>query len=497
MPLIRINPLACLVVLAAAASVAAAADAPRVGGESSRTRPPQKVQWHHAASDTAMVALVRYPELPVSRLVALDNANQARNAGGPAPVRIGVGRIALVDKAGSVHAALQWREVPGGGRVATLAVTSPVAMGVRVGLAFEGLPANAELRVRGSELPLGEILLVDAAEIARTSAPNGLYWTPATDGETQTIEIFVPAGAPVGGLRVSAPELTHLVTNSRRNFKIIEKIGESGACNIDAACRVGSLGQPFVQAKNAVAHMVFNYYGSGGSVFGTYICTGTLLNDTDPATQVPLFYSADHCFAGGSSGIPAQDRQAVAASLVTYWNYEATSCGSGVSTQRTTLSGGADHLFHDVDTDAMLLRLRNPAPSIATFAGWDASTLAANSDVVAIHHPAGDAKKVSFGRHVPQASDAYSHAAGWLQGTTEGGSSGSGLFTVGTDGQYRLRGGLYGGSASCANTGNLDNAGNRDWYSRLDVVFPQIRQYLAPEVTTPRRRNGSQPLTPP
>lgn len=495
MPSIRINAVSCLVALAT--SAAWAADVPRVAGEPSRTPPPAKVQWRHAPSGTATIARVRYPELAVRRLAALDSANRSRSADRPAPLRIGVGRVASVEQAGNTTAGLHWREAPGGGRVATLAVTSPVAMGLRVGLALEGLPTTAQLRVRGSELPLGEIVRVDAAEIARTTAPNGLYWTPATDGETQTIEIFVPVGTPVGGLRVSAPELTHLVTNSRRNFKIIEKIGESGACNIDAACRVGSLGPPFAQAKDAVAHMVFNLYGSGGSVFGTYICTGTLLNDTDPATQVPLFYTADHCFAGGSNGIPAQDRQAVAASLVTYWNYEATSCGSGVSTQRTTLPGGADHLFHDTDTDAMLLRLRTPAPSIATFAGWDAAALVANSDVVAIHHPGGDAKKVSFGRHVPQDSDAYNHVAGWLEGTTEGGSSGSGLFTVGTDGQYRLRGGLYGGSASCANTGNLGNGGNRDWYSRLDVVFPQIRQYLAPAPTAPRRRNGSQPLTPP
>src|SRR5690606_34239734 len=201
----------------------------------------------------------------------------------------------------------------------------------------------------------------------------------------------------------------HLVTNSRRNFKILEKIGESGSCNVDTACRVGTLGPSFVTAKNAVAHMVFNVFGTNGASMGSYICTGTLLNDTDPATQVPLFLSADHCFAGDSNGVPPQDRQKVAATLVTHWNYEATACSSGLSTSRITLSGGADLLFNDADTDAMLLRLRNPAPAVAAFAGWDASTLVAGSDVVAIHHPAGDAKKVSFGVHLPARSDAHSH----------------------------------------------------------------------------------------
>src|SRR5690606_29457508 len=130
------------------------------------------------------------------------------------------------------------------------------------------------------------------------------------------------------------------------------------------------------------------------------------------------------------------------------------------------------------------------------FAGWDASALAAGADVVAIHHPSGDAKKVSFGVHLPARSDAYSNAAAWLVGTTEGGSSGSGLFTVGNDGQYRLRGGLYGGYASCASSGNAGDNDNVDWYSRLDVVFPQLQQWLAPVPAAPIRRNGSHPLSP-
>lgn len=85
---------------------------------------------------------------------------------------------------------------------------------------------------------------------------------------------------------------------------------------------------------------------------------------------------------------------------------------------------------------------------------------------------------------------------GWLSGTTEGGSSGSAIFTAGPAG-YALRGRLYGGSATCANTGSLATPGNRDYYSRFDVAFPAIRQFLAPIDTTPVRVNGSQPLVPP
>jgi len=478
-----------LLCLAAACSAASGADAPRVDSEPSRTPAPAKVQWRGTVEASAVTHL-RFPEVSARRLAAMAQANAARDARPRTPLQIGVGHVA----AGGGRLELRWLEQAGGSRTAAVAITSPVAMGLRVGLHIDGLPAGAELRVRGSEYPLGEVVLVTAGEIAASRAANGLYWTPATDGETQTIEIHVPAGASVEAIRLAAPELSHLVTNSRRDFKILEKIGESGSCNVDTACRVDALGPSFVAAKNAVAHMVFDLFQADGASLGTYICTGTLLNDTDAATQVPLFLGADHCFAGGSSGIPAQDRQKVAATLVTYWNYEATACGSRVSTSRTILSGGADVLFHDVVTDAMLLRLRNPAPAAATFAGWDAAPLAPGTDVVAIHHPAGDAKKVSLGVHLPARSTASSHAAAWRVGTTEGGSSGSGLFTVGNDGQYRLRGGLHGGDATCASSGNLADRNNVDWYSRLDIVFPRLRQWLTPSASL--RSNGSHPLNP-
>src|SRR5690606_12911430 len=152
---------------------------------------------------------------------------------------------------------------------------------------------------------LGTPLPMRGDEVARSTLADGLFWTPATDGETQAIEIAIPAGTDPATLRVSAPQLSHLLTNSRRNFKILEKIGESESCNVDVACRVNDLGPAFVRAKDAVAHMVFV---KGGDA---YICTGTLLNDTVPVTQVPWFYSAHHCIS----------TQTVASTLNTYWNY--------------------------------------------------------------------------------------------------------------------------------------------------------------------------------
>ena len=326
---------------------------------------------------------------------------------------------------------------------------------------------------------------MDGGQIRKLADASGIFWTPSTDGEKQFIEVYLPRGVPRSGSRLQAPQLSHLLANSLDDFKIIPKIGESETCNVDTACRVGELGAKYISAKNAVAHMNFIVDGEG------YICTGTLLADNVPATQIPYFYSANHCI----------DNQTVASTLNTFWKYEATGCGTGVVANNVQLAGGATYLYSDPDTgtntingtDGLLLRLNNTPPAGAEFAGWDSAPLASSSNIIGIHHPAGDVKKVSSGKQV--AVDAYQNAVAWLSGTTEGGSSGSGLFTADSTG-YHLRGGLYGGSAACANSGTTANVENRDYYSRFDVVFPHIKQWLAPAPPTRLRANDSQPRVP-
>src|SRR6185436_3693694 len=121
-------------------------------------------------------------------------------------------------------------------------------------------------------------------------------------------------------------------------------------------------------------------------------------------------------------------------------------------------------------------------PAGAWFAGWDASTLAIGAQVVGIHHPAGDWKKVSRGAlesfGAPNPPTGSFAIVRWSQGVTEGGSSGSGIFTAvgnpATD--YRFRGGLWGGASACgAPQGQM-----YDFYSRLDLAYTALKQWLDP-----------------
>lgn len=471
-------PLACMFV----APAFAADTASQMPGEYSRTVAAPAPMWRAPAFPSAQSARMRFGDMPVSRLLDLQRKNAATTTG-PKALQIGIGRHAAQESAQSRLPVLQWRPVAGGS-AARIEIASPDALALRVGIEVEALDDRVELRFGGSARPSEVVALMTGAEVKRLPGPDGLFWTPGTDGDTQFIEIFRPKGVPVFAVRLDAPMLSHLLADSRNSFKLIEKIGESGSCNIDTTCRVAELGQSFVNAKNAVARMVFTRTGGG-----SFTCTGTLLADSVPVTQIPYFHSANHCFAADTSSAPsATQMQSVANTLNTIWNYETTGCGNLTQTTTTQIGGGAAYLYSSHITDGMLLRLNNAPPSFAYFAGWNAGPLASGSSVLAIHHPNSDSKKVSGGQTI--SFDASQTEVGWLTGTTEVGSSGSGLFTLNARGEYVLRGGLFGGFASCGNTGSLANSQNRDYYSRLDVDIASIRTWLEPQ---PTPLNGNRP----
>jgi hypothetical protein len=244
----------------------------------------------------------------------------------------------------------------------------------------------------------------------------------------------------------------------------------AGTCQVDVACRA-STDTALARVAKSVARMSFS--DSFGS---TYLCTGTLLNPIG-GSSTPYFYSANHCI----------DSQSVASTLSTHWFYDRSACGAGdTSPSYVQIGGGATLLYADAPSDALFLRLNNTPPAGAVLAGWDATAVTAGSAMTAIHHPAGDWKKVSLGNIAgfsflgsPYPTGSFI-AAQWSLGATEPGSSGSGIFTpVGqpaTD--YRFRGGLWGGSSSC------EQPTLKDFYSRLDQVYPSISRYLSPAATT-------------
>jgi hypothetical protein len=344
-----------------------------------------------------------------------------------------------------------------------VALTSPQAASLRLGIRIRELPPGTELRFSGSAAPERVIGPVAGAEAAASARRFGTFWTPVTEGDTQSVEIWIPAGSDSHRARLAVDSASHLTASPSQLFKAAG-IGAAQACHEDVSC-VAASNPALAQVARSVAKLLYTENGV------SYVCTGTLLSDAEAASQVPYLYTAAHCI----------DTQAAAATLNTFWFFEAASCGGKAATNYRQLAGGATLLYANASSDAALVRLNDRAPAGAWFAGWDATPLAPDTALVALHHPAGDFKKLSIGQSLAPTAAAggvsYS-TAGWISGSTEGGSSGSGIFTL-THGEYVLRGGLRGGSASCTSSGHIEDPSNRDYYSRLDQEAATLKSWLA------------------
>jgi hypothetical protein len=409
------------------------------------------------------VRLAPVAEADMERLRAANRANVARK-------RFAIGIERAVPGASSGATVAGWNAVAGG-FAAQASLTSPGADAMRVAIDLANVPADVEMVFFGSDAPDRLVGPVRVADVRDRSAP---WWSPITDGETQTVEFFSRTRAGTLPVRLTAG--AHVFTTVASEFaKRGQDIGTAGACNVDIKCSSLQSSQAFLNARNAVAQMVFNDTGT------VYLCTGTLLNDTAPATQIAWFISANHCFDNDSAPLKsASQMQTVANTLTTLWFFEAQSCGSRTNPPYSQLVGGATFVYNNPRADVLFLRLNDAAPSGSFFAAWSNNALGSGSAVITIHHPQGDLKKVSQGSvlgtsnpPVPGGSALLFSEVRWSSGTTEPGSSGAGLFTF--DGsQYLLRGGLWGGSALCANPQGTDN------FSRIDQVYSTLSQYLAP-----------------
>lgn len=459
------------------AATGAMAQLPAVSGEPSRTPKSAAAapELRTASEASAAVQLAPVPESDIQALRAANEEAQARAVqGGAAQKRFAVGLVRPIATTAVLPSArdLTWTAVKGG-YAARLAVNSPQAGALRAAIDLRDVPLDVEMVFFGSDAP---DVLEGPVRVGDVKDRSDPWWSPIVDGETLTVEFFVPTGYNPRALGLRVVSASHLFTTVASKFtKRVVDIGDAGSCNVDIKCSSLSGSQAFLNVRNAVAQMIYNM-GSN-----TYLCTGTLLNDTVSSTQVPWFYGANHCFENESPPLKtAAQMQSVANTLNTLWFFEAVSCNSRSVPPSVQLTGGAQFVYNNPQVDVLFLRLNNAAPSGAFFAGWDPNPIPIGSHVITIHHPKGDLKKVSQGTVQDYSNPPVLNTGGtpftevlYSSGTTEGGSSGAGLFTF--DGsQYLLRGGLWGGSALCTNLSGTDN------FSRFDLAYPSLAAYLSP-----------------
>lgn len=359
-----------------------------------------------------------------------------------------------------------WESTPEG-MVWRLRIHSPTAHSLNLGFTEYFMP-------RGGQLLL---YTPDYKEVRGPFTPadnedHEQLWTPLLFGEEIVVEVQLPAER-AHELRLKLSYVNHAF----ENFSALI----SGSCNLDVICDAAD-GWGIVDPHRDIIQSVA-VISTGGGTF----CTGFLVNNVENDCR-PFFMTANHC------GINTGN----APSLVTYWNFQNSTCREPFS----AASGGpGDGQLNDFNTgsifrasrsqsDFVLVELDDPVSPTANayLAGWDASA-AAISNAIAVHHPRTDEKRISFendptqfttyGSSTPTPNFTHVRVVDWDVGTTEPGSSGSPLF----DQDERVVGQLHGGGAACGNN-------QSDWYGAFAVSWDaggsassRLRDWLDPNNT--------------
>ena len=324
------------------------------------------------------------------------------------------------------------------GNVRVAAVRSEGAHYVRVQFKGFSLPAGARVFVYSTTDPDAYAGPYEG----RGPWDDGTLWTPALRGDQVVIEYISPAGKQSTDVPFMVSEIAHI---NKDQFTT----DAAGACNLEVP-------SPWTDVAKSVGMLQFV---TGGLVA---LCTGTLLNSSNPNLDHYLL-TANHCISTQSEAHSAQ----------IFWNYNS---GDDPSPS-TPFSYGAELMVTGTASDFTLLRPFAVQPD-AYYSGWDANPVSASTSVTGIHHPNGSHKRISFGATNSNCSPSLpgpcTNFTGvtWSQGTTEPGSSGSGIWT-GTPDNAKLVGTLTGGEASC------DNLAGSDYYGRFSVTYPNISAFLS------------------
>jgi len=343
-------------------------------------------------------------------------------------------------------------------------ISSPNAVAVRVHFENVLIPDGAELYFYND---VGE-----AYGPYTGSGPNGTaeFWSNSVMGDTATVLL---RGQHLDNASLKITEVGHVAIDFPGP---VTDGGIASFCSFNASCVQNNacVNEPAVtNAETAVAKMRWIY---GAYI---YICTGGLIADTDPGSQIPYFLTANHCMS----------TNAEASNLEAYFQYTipcgSTACAGSFDPAPSPSTLGATVVSTGTAGDYTLLELSQTPPSGSTYLGWNNTAVANTSgfDLHRISHPSGAPQ--AYSHH--QVDPSSPQCTGWprgqriyskdVYGAIEGGSSGSPVLNS--------NGEIVGQLSGCCgyNCNNVCDAAN-NWTvdGAFAYYFTSVEPYLSPAV---------------
>lgn len=362
---------------------------------------------------------------------------------------------------------------------------------------YSEINPSASYSIRGSDLnssyvstpPLpGDVIIIEYHE-PQQPAPASTFISTVNDFEESGQKPKWQEGM------VGSFILTDLVViyTGLEAFHSSKGLGGSGPCLVNINC--SPEGDNWQVFKRGIARILLR---AGGSWF---YCSGSLINNTSQ-DGTPYFLTAAHC----GQGATAADMNV----WQFFFNFERPQCGNYGFPPNNLLTGATLRALGPLagGSDFRLLQLNSTPPQAWNpfYNGWDRSTSSPTGGV-GIHHPAGDAKKIStftgtlfsatpnIGGSVMAPGGAWGVV--WVatangHSVTEGGSSGSPIF----NNQGQIVGTLAGGSSSCPSPSAPDFYGKFSYHWNINGTqnHQMVQPWLDPGNTGVATLSGFDPF---
>ncbi|MEI6883056.1 MAG: T9SS type A sorting domain-containing protein [Bacteroidota bacterium] len=285
----------------------------------------------------------------------------------------------------------------------------------------------------------------------------GTFACPLIEGEKVVLEYNAPASLPLPDIHIS--ELSYAFRGVA-NYNEPDAATGSGICEVNVNCSEGNNWQ---KQKRGVVKIV-----TKDSTGGSSWCSGSLVNNTNN-DGTPYLLTANHC---GAKSRPVDLSQ-----WLFYFNYEMPGCPNATASTPAVLLGAVLQAHGGTEytgSDFYLVKLKETIPDSlhVYFNGWSREDVPSPNGT-GIHHPMGDVKKIStylsplVTSYYPQNPNPCFWEVWWNKtanghGVTEGGSSGSPIFSS----EGLIVGTLTGGNSLCdsAHINLSDYYGKFSWH---------------------------------